>query len=123
MTSPEEAPEPSHDPAAGSGPDPGAPDLERVREVARLASLPVDEAEARGHAGPFARMLQQFRALSQVDVEGVEPLFAPAAGVDVVRADEPRSGLERAALLEQAPASDGASFEVPLAPAGEGGDS
>lgn len=87
--------------------------IEVVRAAARLARLELDEEEA-GRLGPqFARILDHFRALASLDVEGVEPSSGARELSDLLRPDEPRAsrGVER--LLAGAPLREERFFAVP----------
>jgi len=88
-------------------------DLDTVRQMAELARLKLDEAEARAYAGQFARILEHFRTLERLPVEGVEPLSGAAGLCDVTRADAPRPGLSTEAALANAPDRREAFYGVP----------
>jgi aspartyl-tRNA(Asn)/glutamyl-tRNA(Gln) amidotransferase subunit C len=56
--------------------------------------------------------------LNELDTKGVTPLaqvseLQHGAGVSVLRADLPAPSLERAAVMQQAPETDGVFFKVP----------
>jgi len=91
--------------------------------AARLARLELDPAEVRELGGHLERILDAFRALAEVDVDGVEPLFGPAELLDVLREDraraEPGDGA-RDALLAAAPEREGDFFRVPKTVGGAG---
>ena len=88
-------------------------DTELVRKTARLALLEIDEAEARALGADFARILEHFRALAQLDVDGVEPTSGAADLADVLRADEPRPSPPAERLLANAPLREDGFFAVP----------
>ncbi len=93
---------------------------EIVRETARLARLELDDREADEHGAQLERILDAFRALSEADVEGIEPLIGPTELSDVLREDRARPGLEREALLRSAPRREGEFFRVPKTVGGPG---
>jgi aspartyl-tRNA(Asn)/glutamyl-tRNA(Gln) amidotransferase subunit C len=90
-------------------------DRAQVRHVARLARLALSAEEEERFAAQLQHVLEYIERLSQVDVEGVEPLsFAGdlAAGLPL-RADEPHACLPREKVLSQAPQADEEAFLVP----------
>jgi len=87
-----------------------------VRHVAHLARLALSPEEEEKTARELGRVLDYIERLSGVDVSGIEPLtFAgdAAEAKESMRADEPRPGLPREKVLEQAPEHDGGTFLVP----------
>ena len=99
--------------------DPAAHDLERVLATARLARLELDGERAAQLAPQFARILESFRSLSELDLSAVEPLASPAGLCDVARDDVVRAGLEREVLLEAAAEREGEFLRVPRAVGGQ----
>ena len=89
-------------------------DQERVRASARLARLALGERRAAQLAGEIDEILDHFRVLARVPVEGVEPLVRPAVEGEGLRPDEPRPSLPRASLLAAAPDPRGEFYGVPL---------
>jgi aspartyl-tRNA(Asn)/glutamyl-tRNA(Gln) amidotransferase subunit C len=90
------------------------PDVELVRRTAALARLELTPAEEPRFAAQFARILDAFRELAELDVAGVEDMTGPVAFADnVLRADEPRPSLPTEELLARAPAREGAFYSVP----------
>lgn len=92
---------------------PPGTDAGDVLRTAALARLSLDAAEAARFAPQLAAILDQFRALSAVPVEGVEPMTHAAAGEDVARADEPAPSLPVDAALANAPARAADYYRVP----------
>jgi aspartyl-tRNA(Asn)/glutamyl-tRNA(Gln) amidotransferase subunit C len=90
-----------------------SPELELVKRTAALARLEITDDEARTLAPQFARILEQFQALVDVDVEGVEPMTGATRLSDVTRADEPRPSLARDAALANAPDPRDGFYGVP----------
>jgi aspartyl-tRNA(Asn)/glutamyl-tRNA(Gln) amidotransferase subunit C len=99
--------------------------LETVDRVAALARLELPPGDRPELARQFERILAAFRSLSELDVEGVEPMTSPIEASDVLREDRPREfgdegaveGSER--LLGNAPARQGDFFAVPKTVGGE----
>lgn len=86
-------------------------DLASFAALARL-SVPAEEAEAL--AGDLDRILSYAGQLQKIPTEGVPPTTHPlATHADVLRPDEPRSGLSRDEALAAAPAAEEGLFRVP----------
>ncbi len=89
-------------------------DVERVAELAHLELTP-EETE------PMLRdlnaILDYVAELNQLDTSGIEPLAQVGELENVVipqpRADVVAPSLDRAAVMSQAPETDGAFFKVP----------
>ena len=94
----------------------GEPD---VLHIARLARLAIDPARSRELAQQFARILQEFKTLSTLDVEGVEPMTRPTDFTDVLRDDRERPSLAVEDALANAPARIENFFSVPKTIGGE----
>jgi aspartyl-tRNA(Asn)/glutamyl-tRNA(Gln) amidotransferase subunit C len=90
-----------------------------VRRTAALARLSLDATEEAALAAEFGRILEHFRVLEEVDVEGVEPMTSLASMRDVTRPDEPRSIEIDRPLLQAAPASREGFYVVPKTVGGE----
>jgi aspartyl-tRNA(Asn)/glutamyl-tRNA(Gln) amidotransferase subunit C len=88
-------------------------EIESVRKTAALARLSLGEAEMAALGGQFARILDAFQSLTQLDVDGVEPMTGATELRDVAREDRPRPSLARDAVLANAPARAGEFFSVP----------
>ncbi|MEO6708903.1 MAG: Asp-tRNA(Asn)/Glu-tRNA(Gln) amidotransferase subunit GatC [Planctomycetota bacterium] len=90
-----------------------------VLHIARLARLAIDPAHSRELAAQFARILEEFKALSTLDVEGVEPMTRPTDSTDVLRDDRERPSLTVEDALANAPARVENFFSVPKTIGGE----
>ncbi len=88
-------------------------ELELVRRTAALARIDISEVEARTIAPQFARILEHFKALEEVDVEHAEPMTLASTQCDVTRADEVRESLSREDLLANAPNPEDGFYGVP----------
>jgi aspartyl-tRNA(Asn)/glutamyl-tRNA(Gln) amidotransferase subunit C len=84
-----------------------------VLHVARLARLTLTDAEAARFGADLARVLAHFAALGALDLTGVPPFEHPSPEEASLRPDAPGPTLDRAVVLAQAPAHDGAAFLVP----------
>lgn len=87
--------------------------LELLRRTAALARLELTEEEARTFAGEVEAILDHFRILASLDVEGVEPTLGATPLEDVKRPDESRPSLSVDRTLGNAPDRRGDFFGVP----------
>ena len=84
-----------------------------VRYVANLARLDLTEAEVVEFQGQLDHIVAYFDQLRAINVDGVEPTAHAAAIQNVFREDEPRPGLERDVVLDNAPAHSAGLIKVP----------
>jgi aspartyl-tRNA(Asn)/glutamyl-tRNA(Gln) amidotransferase subunit C len=90
-------------------------DVERVADLARLELAPEEVA---GMRRDLNAILDHVANLNEVDTRGVEPLAQVSevrgeAGTEALRPDVPTPSLDRAAVMREAPETDGAFFKVP----------
>ncbi len=88
-------------------------DLATVKRVARLARIAVSEDEARHLEGELNAMLGFVAQLSEVDVDGIEPMTAVVAVDMKKRADIITDGEKAADVTANAPATEDHFFVVP----------
>lgn len=93
----------------------GSPSLTRedVAHVAALARLSLSDDELDTFTGQLARVLEHGRDVAALDVAGVEPTAHPIPVHNVLRADEPRPGVDRDEVLAAAPQVEDRRFKVP----------
>lgn len=89
-----------------------------VEQVAALAHLELAPEEKPRMVQDLNAILDYVAELNQLNTSGVEPLaqtteLEGAGGSGVLRGDVPEPSLDRAAIMAQAPESDGAFFKVP----------
>ena len=84
-----------------------------IDQVARLARIELDDESKLLFQGQLGAILEHFRALAELDVEGVEPLFHVGDPAGRTRTDEPTDGPARGELLDNAPATLDGAYEVP----------
>ena len=84
-----------------------------VRRIARLARLGIDEAEVSRLQGELGNILGWIEQLSEVDVEGVEPISGVGRASSRMRDDVVTDGGRLEAVLSNAPDRDGSFFAVP----------
>ena len=84
-----------------------------VRRIARLARIRLEDEAVGRLAGELNGILGWIEQLSEVDVEGVEPLTGGAQIALRMRADVVSDGNVREKVLANAPDRQGAFFAVP----------
>ncbi len=92
--------------------------VEEVERVAELAHLELTPEETPRMLVDLNAILDYVAELNELDTTGVAPLaqvseLKNAAGDSVLRDDLPSPSLDRAAVMSQAPETDGAFFKVP----------
>ena len=88
-------------------------DLATVKRVARLARLAVTEEEAERMTGELNGILGFVEQLSEVDVEGVEPMTSVTPMQMKKRADVVNDGDKADDIVANAPLTDRNYFLVP----------
>jgi aspartyl-tRNA(Asn)/glutamyl-tRNA(Gln) amidotransferase subunit C len=84
-----------------------------VEHVARLARLALTEDELESLTRELDVILDHAARISALDTAGVPPTAHPLPLVNVLRADEPRPGVDRDEVLAAAPAAEDGRFLVP----------
>jgi aspartyl-tRNA(Asn)/glutamyl-tRNA(Gln) amidotransferase subunit C len=88
-------------------------DVATVKRVARLARLAVTEEEAEKTTGELNAILGFVEQLSEVDVEGVEPMTSVTPMAMKKRADVVTDGNIPERVVANAPLTDSNFFQVP----------
>ncbi|WP_313524188.1 Asp-tRNA(Asn)/Glu-tRNA(Gln) amidotransferase subunit GatC [Shinella sp.] len=88
-------------------------DLATVKRVARLARIAVSEEEANRMTGELNGILGFVEQLSEVNVEGVEPMTSVTPMAMRKREDVVNDGNKADAIVANAPATDRNFFQVP----------
>ncbi|CAK7255707.1 MULTISPECIES: Asp-tRNA(Asn)/Glu-tRNA(Gln) amidotransferase subunit GatC [unclassified Shinella] len=88
-------------------------DLATVKRVARLARIAVSEEEANRMTGELNGILGFVEQLSEVDVDGVEPMTSVTPMEMKKRQDIVNDGNKADAIVANAPASERNFFQVP----------
>ncbi|MCF8477879.1 MAG: Asp-tRNA(Asn)/Glu-tRNA(Gln) amidotransferase subunit GatC [Pseudolabrys sp.] len=88
-------------------------DAATVRRIAHLARFAVKDEEVAHLQGELNAMLAFVEQLSEVDVEGVEPMTSVTPMAMKMRVDEVTDGGNAAAVLGNAPQSDDGFYLVP----------
>lgn len=87
--------------------------LEEVEHIARLARLELTSEEYQKFREQLSEILDYAARLQEVDTEGIPPTASVLPARSVLRADEPRQGLSKDKLLENAPSVEDDQFRVP----------
>jgi aspartyl-tRNA(Asn)/glutamyl-tRNA(Gln) amidotransferase subunit C len=92
--------------------------VEGVERVAELAHLELTPDETGRMLTDLNAILDYIAELNELDTKGVEPLaqvseLGDAVGAMAPRLDRLQPSLPRAAVMPEAPESDGAFFKVP----------
>ena len=88
-------------------------DLATVKRVARLARIAVSEEEANRMTGELNGILGFVEQLSEVNVDGVEPMTSVTPMEMRKREDVVNDGNKADAIVANAPATDRNFFQVP----------
>jgi aspartyl-tRNA(Asn)/glutamyl-tRNA(Gln) amidotransferase subunit C len=88
-------------------------DASTVRRIARLARIAVAEDEVEHLQGELNAMLAFVEQLSEVNVDGVEPMTSVTPMAMKMRVDEVTDGGDAQAVLANAPQSDDGFYMVP----------
>lgn len=84
-----------------------------VSYVARLARLYLTEEERQTFQAQLEHIVAYVHKIRELNVDGIEPTSHASAVQNVFRADAVRPGLDREAVLANAPAKAGDQFMVP----------
>ena len=88
-------------------------DSNTVRRIAHLARIAVADDEVEHLRGEINAILSFVEQLSEVDVEGVEPMTSVTPMAMKKRTDVVTEGGDADAVLQNAPAREGNYFVVP----------
>jgi aspartyl-tRNA(Asn)/glutamyl-tRNA(Gln) amidotransferase subunit C len=88
-------------------------DADTVRRIAHLARIAVADDEVEHLRGELNAMLAFVEQLSEVDVDGVEPMTSVTPMEMKKRSDVVTDGGDVEAILKNAPAREGNFFAVP----------
>ena len=85
---------------------------EDVRAIADLARLELSDADVALYQRQLSDILAYFQKLQEVDTEHIDPTSSVLPLTNVMRADEAADPLPLAAVVANAPDSDGEQFRV-----------
>ena len=84
-----------------------------VRDVAELARLTIADSDIDKVTKEFNQTLALFETLTMVDTNGVNPMVNPCTESQPLRTDRVETLVDRAGLMQNAPASEQNYFLVP----------
>jgi aspartyl-tRNA(Asn)/glutamyl-tRNA(Gln) amidotransferase subunit C len=84
-----------------------------VQRLAELSKLEFDAAESERMQNDLQKIFDLVEKLSEVNVDGVEPLIYMSDEVNVLRKDEVKDTVTKAEALSNAPQKDSDFFKVP----------
>lgn len=84
-----------------------------IEKTARLAKLELTPKEISEFSAQLGQVLQNFKAISQIDTQGIEPLINPTESQIVLREDQVQVEFTVEELLNNAPEKQGNLFAVP----------
>ena len=87
--------------------------IDDVNRVAALAKLRLTPEEAQALLHDLQGILGHIDTLQDVDVEGVEPMASPLEHTNRLRPDTPQATLDKQAILDLAPETQGDFVSVP----------
>ncbi|MDZ7707290.1 MAG: Asp-tRNA(Asn)/Glu-tRNA(Gln) amidotransferase subunit GatC [Trueperaceae bacterium] len=88
-------------------------DDHELTHLARLARLRLEDDEREGLRGDLERVLAHLGELTEIDVDGLEPMLRPLHVEDGTRADVVQAGLVPERARDQARARSGEFVRVP----------
>ena len=84
-----------------------------ISKLEKLARLKLSSAESTKIQGDLNNILQMVSKLEELDLDNVEPLIYITEEVNVLREDEIKNQVDRAAALSNAPDKNEKHFKVP----------
>ena len=87
--------------------------LQEVEHIAKLARLELTDEQKARYRGQLEAILDHVAKLQELDTRDVSPTASVSVGQMPLRADEPRPGLSKDDLLENAPKQDNDQFKIP----------
>lgn len=86
---------------------------DQVRHVAKLSRLKLTDQQVQHFTTQLGHVLEYIDKLSELDVDGVEPMAHPTSMTNKLRDDVVAEALPIEQVLANAPASDPPFFKVP----------
>lgn len=87
--------------------------IQEVEHIARLARLELTDEQKALYREQLEAILDYFARLQALDTRDVPPTASVSATHTPLRADQPRPGLRREALLANAPQQEDGQFKIP----------
>ena len=88
-------------------------DAATIRRIARLARLGIEETDIARLQGELGHIIGWIEQLSELDVDGVEPISGVGQAALRMRADVVTDGDKVEAVLSNAPSRAGSFYSVP----------
>ncbi len=86
---------------------------EEVEHIAELAKVSLTEEEKELFRGQLERILEYFRKIDELDLEGVEPTTHVMDVYNIFREDVVKESLPPDEILKNAPEKEGRYFKAP----------
>ena len=86
---------------------------EEVEHIAELARLELTSEQVILYQKQLSAILDYFAQLQRLDTTGIPPTSSVLPARSVLRSDEPRPGLSRQEVLDNAPQATDNQFRVP----------
>ena len=84
-----------------------------IQDLSRLAKLKFDASSSKKMKGDLEKMIGFVDKLSEIDIEGIEPLIYLSEEENVLRVDEISNEVSQKNALKNAPEKDSDYFKVP----------
>ncbi len=88
-------------------------DIAQIKHIAELARLEFSEEELKKFAEQFNKIIEFVNKVSELPVDGLEPMITPLGENLVLRPDEPGETLPSEDALRNAPDNKEGLFGVP----------
>ncbi len=86
---------------------------EEITRMANLSMLDLTDSEKNEYAAQISSMLNYFKQIQSLAVEGVEPAYHALVADNVLREDRAAPSAGQRAVIAGAPGADGHSYCVP----------
>jgi len=84
-----------------------------IEHIASLSMLNLSEEEINSYTKDIQEIITMAEQVNEVDTEGVDVSAFALDSYNVFRKDEVRKSLDREALLQNAPSSNGEAYQLP----------
>ena len=87
--------------------------MENIKKYEAMVKLDLSEPERQLISAAADKLIESFGALSEVNTDGVEPLYTVLDMKNVLREENSKKMISREELLSNAPMQDNGYFQVP----------
>jgi aspartyl-tRNA(Asn)/glutamyl-tRNA(Gln) amidotransferase subunit C len=84
-----------------------------VKHIAKLAMLDLSDSEIEMFQSQLAKVLEHANSIAGLDLSGIEPTQHPFELENVLRKDEPKTGLKQSEVLDLAADTQDGHVKVP----------